>query len=374
MAFGKKNTRQRDETQSTEWEQSQNQASNEDFIDLEVETQPLENTSEENHSQIHKKPLLDEVTMVEAQKGKNAGGTKRWKCNHYKKSYSSSYTRIHHHFFGAPVGVKAEIARYTVILTNRTLLRQLKKKVEEAEKTGISPSLTRSTVNNKLTGISNNPIEKAFGAIERHDVDIGIVRFLCANGIPSNVLRSPEMALMTNAIKNAPKDYKHPSADRARTSLLDDCKRVIEKECVPISDTWTMQGTSIISDGWTNIKKKSLINVFASNSRGSMFLYAEDFSDVEKTRKEISNFLLKAIDEVGSSNHLQVITDNAANCKAAGKEIEKDWLNSGDERTKELGREVTTAIKDEVFWDEIDNILAITKPIYRMIKFADGEG
>ncbi|KAL8146534.1 hypothetical protein AgCh_004314 [Apium graveolens] len=215
MAFGKKNTRQRDKTQSTEWEQSQNQASNEDFIDLEVETQPLENTSEENHSQIHKKPLLDEVTMVEAQKGKNAGGTKRWKCNHCKKSYSSSYTRIHHHFFGAPVGVKAEIARCTVMLTNRTLLQQLKKKVEVAEKTGISPSLTRSTVNNKLTGISNNPIEKAFGAIERHDVDIAIVRFLCANGIPFNVLRSPEMALMTNAIKNAPKDYKHPSADRA---------------------------------------------------------------------------------------------------------------------------------------------------------------
>ncbi|KAL8146533.1 hypothetical protein AgCh_004313 [Apium graveolens] len=135
-----------------------------------------------------------------------------------------------------------------------------------------------------------------------------------------------------------------------------------------------MLGTSIISDGWTNIKKKSLINVIASNSRGSMFLYAEDFSDVEKTGKEISNFLLKAIDEVGSSNVLQVITNNAANCKAAGKEIEKDWLNSGDERTKELGREVTAAIKDEVFWDEIDNILAITKPIYRMIKFADGEG
>ncbi|KAL6511649.1 hypothetical protein OROGR_021246 [Orobanche gracilis] len=75
--------------------------------------------------------------------------------------------------------------------------------------------------------------------------------------------------------------------------------------------------------GWTNIKKKALINVIASNSRGSMFLYAEDFSDVEKTGKEISNFLLKAIDEVGSSNVLQVITDNAANCKAAGKEIEK---------------------------------------------------
>lgn len=472
MAFGKKNTRQIQESQSAEGSQTQNQASNEDFIDLEDETQPKENTSQdqESHSQINKKPLLEEVTMIEAQKGKNAGGTKRWKCNHCKKSYSSSYTRIHHHFFGPPVGVKAEIGRCMVMLANRTLLQQLRKKVQEAEKAGISPSLIRSTVSSKLSGTSSNPIEKAFGVVERHDVDVAIVRFLCANGIPFNVLRSPEMALMTNAIKNAPKDYKHPSADRARTSLLDDCKRDIERECAPVSDTWLTQGTSIVSDGWTNIKKKSLINVIASNSRGSMFLYADDFSDVEKTGKEISNFLLKAIDEIGSSNVLQVITDNAANCKAAGKEIEKvhkhifwspcvvhtlnlifkdfavafpwmsdtyirgknivkyflnhshahsifrnhsglellkvaktrfgshhillrrltqcreslvttifvrawkDWLNSGDERTKELGREVTATIKDEEFWDEIDNILAITKPIYRMIKFADGEG
>jgi hypothetical protein len=32
---------------------------------------------------------------------------------------------------------------------------------------------------------------------------------------------------------------------------------------------------------------------------------------------------LKAIDEIGPENVLQVVTDNAANCKAAGKEIEK---------------------------------------------------
>lgn len=37
----------------------------------------------------------------------------------------------------------------------------------------------------------------------------------------------------------------------------------------------------------------------------------------------MAEYLLKAIEEVGPSNVLQVITDNASNCKAAGKEIEK---------------------------------------------------
>ncbi|KAL6550554.1 hypothetical protein OROMI_021042 [Orobanche minor] len=394
MAFGRNINRQREGSSSGEVQQTQNQAPNEDFIDLEDENQPKENnTNQGSHSQVNKKPLLDEVTMIDAQKGKNAGGTKRWRCNHCYKSYSSSYTRIHHHFFGPPAGVKAEIGRCTTMLTNRRLLQELNKKVQEAEKTGISPSLTRSTVNSKNLGTSKNPIEKAFGIVERHDVDIAIVRFLCANGIPFNVLRSPEMAAMTNALKNAPKDYKPPSADRARTSLLDDLKREVERECTPISDTWSTQGTSIISDGWTNIKKNPLINVIAANSRGSMFLYAEDFAGVEKTGKEIANFLLKAIDEVGSSNVMQVVTDNAANCKAAGKEVEKvhkhifwspcvvhtlnlifkDFAVAFPWMSK-MGREVTDTIKSEEFWDEVDNILAITKPLYRMIRFADGEG
>lgn len=39
--------------------------------------------------------------------------------------------------------------------------------------------------------------------------------------------------------------------------------------------------------------------------------------------EKIAEFLLTAIDEIGPSNVLEVVTDNASNRKAAGKEIEK---------------------------------------------------
>ena len=78
------------------------------------------------------------------------------------------------------------------------------------------------------------------------------------------------------------------------------------------------QGTSIVFDGWTHIEKRPLINVVACNSRGSMFLYVEDFFGVEKTGKEIANFLLKSSDEIGPINVLQVVIDNASNCKLTG--------------------------------------------------------
>lgn len=149
----------------------------------------------------------------------------------------------------------------------------------------------------KKVPAAKTPISDAFATVE---VDVSMVRFLCANGIPFNVLKSPEFSTMARDLKNAPKDYKPPSADRARTTLLDEVKRDVEKDLVPIKDTWMTQGTSIVSDGWMNLKHQSLINVVASNSRGSMFLYVEDnFSGVEKNWKAIAEFLLTAIDEVG---------------------------------------------------------------------------
>ncbi|KAL2905823.1 Hydroxyacid-oxoacid transhydrogenase mitochondrial [Bienertia sinuspersici] len=400
MAFGKKRGQQRDRIQSPQQNQPQDQPSTEEYIDEEEGIDQGEDTAAANVANQglpidkNKKPLLHEVTTMDSNKGKNAGGTKKWTCNHCKR----------------------------MMLSDRQLLQSIRQKVEKAEQEGISPSLTKSTLNYKVPGTSSTPIANAFATVERHQCDVAIVRFLCANGVPFNVLRSPEFGSMVDTLKHAPKDYKPLSADKARTSVLDEVKRDVEKELAPIKDTWGTQGMSIVSDGWTNVKHQPLINVVASNSRGSMFLYAEDFSGVEKTGKANADFLLTSIDEVGPSNVLQVVTDNAANCKAAGKEIEKahaifkkqsglellkvaktrfashylllkrlsqcrealattivltawkDWVNSGDERMKALGREVANTISDELFWDEVENILTVTKPIYLMIKFADAEG
>ncbi|XP_021991131.1 uncharacterized protein LOC110887875 [Helianthus annuus] len=199
-------------------------------------------------------------------------------------------------------------------------------------------------------------------------------------------------------------------------------------------------------------------------------MYAEDFSGEEKSGLAIAEFLTKAIESVGSSNVLSVVTDNAANCKAAGKEIEKvykhifwspccvhtlnlifkdfaneffwlndtykkgkmivkyflnhgqalamfrensklellkvaktrfashyillkrltvcrealsttialnswrDWAKQGDEHTQTITQLVVDTIRDDDIWGEVENILKITKPIFLLIKFCDGEG
>lgn len=104
MAFGKKAAKQR-EKDTTEKEAPNPEVDVEEEEDDEVvatEATPIQGV----HSEKNRKPLLDEVTMVTTDKGKNSGGTKRWTCKHCKKTFSSSYTRIHQHFFGTPVGKK----------------------------------------------------------------------------------------------------------------------------------------------------------------------------------------------------------------------------------------------------------------------------
>nr|KAJ0209892.1 hypothetical protein LSAT_V11C400211820 [Lactuca sativa] len=110
------------------------------------------------------------------------------------------------------------------------------------------------------------------------------------NIVDMKVLHNPQFQEMITAINRAHISYKAPSYDKARTVLLNKCVRDMEK-------------------GLTS-------------SRGAMFMYAIDFSGVEKTGTGIANFLLGAIETIGS-NVLQVVTDNVANYKVVGKEVEK---------------------------------------------------
>ncbi|KAE8774221.1 hypothetical protein D1007_53378 [Hordeum vulgare] len=201
-----------------------------------------------------------------------------------------------------------------------------------------------------------------------------------------------------------------------------------------------------------------------------MFFYAEDFSEEEKTSETIAQFLLQAIEDIGPFNVLQVITDNASNCRVAGEEIQrvhkhtfwspcvvhtlnlvfkdfakkfawmvdtyqtgkaivkffrnhqhfqdlfrcnskldllkvskkrfashyiglkrlmdvrealtttivtskwKELVKACDVQTRAAANAIAQNIIDETFWDEIKIILDITKPLYMVIKFTDGEG
>eukprot|EP00253_Pinus_taeda_P004520 PITA_04520 len=60
---------------------------------------------------------------------------------------------------------------------------------------------------------------------------------------------------------------------------------------------------------------------------GAIFLTAHDYSDKFRTAINIAEALLETIDHIGPYNVIQVITDNAPNCKAARAIIEDKYPN-----------------------------------------------
>lgn len=75
-------------------------------------------------------PLMAEITMLGGEKGKNDGGSKNWRCNHCKKAFKSSLTRVRVHLLGAQPGKKPQIQRCPVLLNDAAKTRELRDKVD----------------------------------------------------------------------------------------------------------------------------------------------------------------------------------------------------------------------------------------------------
>jgi hypothetical protein len=153
-------------------------------------------------------------------------------------------------------------------------------------------------------------------------VDAKVVQFLYSCGIPFNVLCSPYWHNFVKEINEAPKGYKSPNYEKSRTMLLDREKEKIQRPLTWFTDEWSYIGVSIVSDCWKNVRNQHLINVLGVFVTSVMFLAAHDSSSIIASSQNISDLLLKTINDVGPSNVIQVITDNEENCKGAGKIIE----------------------------------------------------
>lgn len=89
-----------------------------------------------------------------------------------------------------------------------------------------------------------------------------------------------------------------------------------KKECAD-------KGCSILSDDWRDsVVQKDIINFMVNSPKGSIFVKSMDVSDVSKDANLLFGILDKMVDEVGETNVVQVIIDNASAYVKAGKMLE----------------------------------------------------
>lgn len=156
---------------------------------------------------------------------------------------------------------------------------------------------------------------------ERKEVCRAIGRFFFGNALSFNLCNSPYFPAMCEAIGKFGPGLKPPSMHEMRTWILKEEVGNIETLMKAYKDSWKIYGCSIMSDGWTDGKNRSIINFLINSPAGTMFYKSVDASDSIKDGNLLLKYLDDVVEEIGEENVVQVITDNHSSYVSAGKKL-----------------------------------------------------
>ena len=80
-----------------------------------------------------------------------------------------------------------------------------------------------------------------------------------------------------------------------------------------------------MADGWTDQKRRNLINFLIYCPKGTIFLKTMDVSDVSKTTRLLYQLFREVVLYVGVQNIVHMVTNNAANYIIAGKLLMEEF-------------------------------------------------
>eukprot|EP00253_Pinus_taeda_P012325 PITA_12325 len=126
---------------------------------------------------------------------------------------------------------------------------------------------------------------------------------------------------MCDAIVVVGPGYKSATYEELQGPILQAEKQDINSRLAELKKTWEVTGCSMMSDGWTDRKGRTLLNFLVHCPKGTMFIKSLDASKLIKDAATICELLDGFIPKIGVQNAVQVITDNATNYVFVGKRL-----------------------------------------------------
>ncbi|XP_061357381.1 uncharacterized protein LOC133301719 [Gastrolobium bilobum] len=84
---------------------------------------------------------------------------------------------------------------------------------------------------------------------------------------------------------------------------------------------WERFGCTLMSDGWTDGKDRSLTNFLVNSPKGTVFIKSVDTSNLIKDAEKMFELLDEMVMEIGEENVVQVVTDSASALVSAGQKL-----------------------------------------------------
>ncbi|CAN1787712.1 hypothetical protein LINPERHAP1_LOCUS17765 [Linum perenne] len=184
----------------------------------------------------------------------------------------------------------------------------------------------------------------------RRDAAKSIARWFYLTGTSFNAAREPEYYIMFELAARHGPGFKPPSYHEIRETLLKEELEEVESKLCIFRNEWTKVGCSIMSDGWTDRKRRSICNFLVNSPKGTVFIESLDTSHYSKYTQKVFEMLDDVVEKVGEENVIQVISDNASAYKAAGAKLMEKSLEDLEKKlpihktTIAKGRKITNYI------------------------------
>jgi hypothetical protein len=258
-------------------------------------------------------PLQKYVTRLGGGKG---GGTTKFACHHCHTTYTGSYTRVRKHLCGLmhwdegkTVGVKTCVQ---VPPKDRIQCQRGEKAAQnKSKKTRVEHESSQecSSVDPHPPMLVDSLLRLHIQGVKLYQISltkvVEMMWILKISGFSMHVVyhsiffAHPIGLKWVQAINGDPKGYKSPGYDKDRTLGLDRERAKIHVALGKITNAWNHHGVSILSNSWTNVKGRPLINIIGVLASGAVLLLARDYSDRYKTSINIPEPLIKIIQEIG---------------------------------------------------------------------------
>jgi hypothetical protein len=191
---------------------------------------------------------------------------------------------------------------------------------EEGSSAASIPPSTSSYFVSRTTPGAQPSIKSMVKQKEKEEADKLVGKCFLWSDIPFNIAKNnPFYQPMFDAVVVVGPGYKAPTYEELRGPILQNEKIDCASRLEELKASWEITGCTVMSDGWTDQKGRTLLNFLVNCPRGSMFVKSVDASAHVKDATLLCDLLDEFIREVGPQHVVQVITDNAANYVAAGR-------------------------------------------------------
>ena len=117
---------------------------------------------------------------------------------------------------------------------------------------------------------------------------------------------------MLQSIGQYGEDLPGPIAYEMGGPFLQKRKKTVEESFKADRQSWELTGCTIMTDAWTDIRARGVMNLIVHSAYGVVFIDSVDCSAVKKDGKYIFELVDKCIEEIGEKHVVQVVTDNAS--------------------------------------------------------------